>query len=249
MPSRKKAQGKARKAKTTTVATNVNTSSPCDHYGNERHWSKSDERVAKELPTEYLSQYSALDYNSLVCHKDVSLLVYHTYNKYHQCNDSQKDLIRRVLLASGTSACLRVASRRDLTRESYTIWEALPFVLIMLEIEARDKHNGARNVSIVSEIRRSLADIIHCPRETVRFFHKRSPCNCLEELYCKLKECTQRTSYCWHCRKVINIRKLSRCEGCNIAQFCSYDCAKAHWPKHKMSCKAVLSQLPNETKP
>ena len=213
MPSRKKLQGQSRKAK----RANATTKAPicaCDHHCKGRNWSKSDADAANKLAKEYGSMFCTLGV------QDLTRLVFGAYNEYQQFNDSQKDLFRRMMLASGTDACVRVSNQRDLTKESSPIREALPFIDMMLEIEVRDKYNGAMNNITIGEMTRSWQDIA-CPRETVRFFHRRNHCDCLKELYYKLKESTQRTAECYHCQKVVDIRKLSRCEGCNVAQFCS----------------------------
>eukprot|EP00956_Cyclotella_meneghiniana_P023697 scaffold46643_cov50-Cyclotella_meneghiniana.AAC.3 len=165
-------------------------------------------------------------------------MVYDVYDRYRQFSDSGKDLFRIIILSNGTSACLHIADQIDLTKEHY-MHDPLPYAmsLIMLAIEIRDKYEGALNDNIVGEIRRSLDDMTECPREIVKFFHRRNSCNCLKELYYKLKESTPRTAECWHCQKVVDIRELSRCESCQVAQFCSYDCAVAHWPQHREKCK------------
>ena len=250
MPSRKKLQGQSRKAK----QANATTKAPicaCDHLhlDKEINWSKSDEDEVWKLVAEYGSKFCEYPENSTSYDKDLRGLVIGTYKKYQQFNDSQKDLFRRIMLASGAQACIHVSSQRDLTKESSPIRAALPFVCMMLEIEVRDKYDGALSNVTAAEVRKSLDDNIRCPRETVRFFHKRNSCDCLKELYYKLKESTERTSYCWHCRKVVDIRKLSRCEGCNVAQFCSYECAVAMWPKHKEQCKMFQTKQSKETTP
>ena len=177
MPSRKKLQGQSRKAK----RGNATTKGPicaCNHLGKERKWSKYDVDAANKLTAEYLSKFCA----SIREEDLLPLLIYDTYNEYQQFNDSRKDLFRRIMLVSGVDACVRVSSQRDLTIGSSPIQEALPFVHMMLEIQVRDKYDGAINNDYVGEIRKSLENIA-CPRETVRYFHKRNHCDCLKELY------------------------------------------------------------------
>ena len=230
MPSRKKLQGQSRKAKRGNATTKANGACNHLHLGKVRSLSKSDADAANKLAAEYGSMIYALDV------QDLPVLVFSIYNKYHQFNDSQKEMFRRIMLAYGTEACVRVSSQRDLTIESSPVREALPFVDMMLDIEVRDKYDGAMNNVTEAEVTRSSDDVA-CPRETVRFFHRRNHCDCLKELYYKLKESTQRTAECYHCDEHVDIRKLSRCEGCNVAQYCSYECAVAHWPEHKTLCK------------
>eukprot|EP00956_Cyclotella_meneghiniana_P025212 scaffold52187_cov35-Cyclotella_meneghiniana.AAC.1 len=104
----------------------------------------------------------------------------------------------------------------------------------MQTIEVRDSHGGALSVSMASELQ-ILANDTFSPRETIRFFHRRNSCDCLKELYYKLKENTARTSFCYNCFESVDIRKMSQCE-CKLVNYCSYDCAVAHYPKHKVYC-------------
>ncbi|KAF5325093.1 hypothetical protein D9619_010016 [Psilocybe cf. subviscida] len=59
------------------------------------------------------------------------------------------------------------------------------------------------------------------------------------------KELTQ----CQHCYKsrMSGGAKLSKCGGCKIAQYCSRECQKADWQKHKDQCKS--NQLLHEACP
>jgi|SaaInl74LU_5_DNA_1037368.scaffolds.fasta_scaffold96411_2 hypothetical protein len=46
---------------------------------------------------------------------------------------------------------------------------------------------------------------------------------------------------CAHCRKKDVTTK--RCTGCKFEKYCSVDCQKADWKKHKPTCKALRSAL------
>eukprot|EP00956_Cyclotella_meneghiniana_P032620 scaffold90390_cov50-Cyclotella_meneghiniana.AAC.1 len=63
-----------------------------------------------------------------------------------------------------------------------------------------------------------------------------------EEIYYKLKETTKRTSMCWNCAKVVDIKLIKECEFCKTANYCSYECAVAHWRWHQKDCR-VLTKL------
>eukprot|EP00956_Cyclotella_meneghiniana_P003952 scaffold4760_cov54-Cyclotella_meneghiniana.AAC.4 len=78
----------------------------------------------------------------------------------------------------------------------------------MLAIEVRDKYNGAMNDHVACEVRKCLDDIVDCPRETLRFFHRRNSCSCLKEIYYKLKDSMKRTAECWSCSQNVDIRKV-----------------------------------------
>eukprot|EP00956_Cyclotella_meneghiniana_P020690 scaffold36833_cov22-Cyclotella_meneghiniana.AAC.2 len=57
-------------------------------------------------------------------------------------------------------------------------------------------------------------------------------------MYYNLKETTKRISWCWNCEKFEGIELFKECTFCKLANYCSYECAVADWPKHKESCKA-----------
>eukprot|EP00956_Cyclotella_meneghiniana_P028294 scaffold65295_cov71-Cyclotella_meneghiniana.AAC.7 len=82
-----------------------------------------------------------------------------------------------------------------------------------------------------------LADIMTCPREIVRYFHRNNSCDCLKELYYTLKTTTTRTTHCIVCNCVKEIQQMKQCSKCKRAQYCSQECARAHHQDHKYLCK------------
>ncbi|KAJ7114325.1 hypothetical protein C8R44DRAFT_227342 [Mycena epipterygia] len=44
---------------------------------------------------------------------------------------------------------------------------------------------------------------------------------------------------CTNCHKIDPDLKLSRCGRCKEAWYCSKECQKKHWPKHKEFCRNV----------
>lgn len=228
MPSRKKAQGKARKAKREAAA------SRCFHLG-ERNWMPDDAIAVNELYIELAFQNQSAVPGPEDYARDLILLTNCIYDKYYQLSDERKGLFQRRLLAAGTSACLAAANQIDLTKECFD--DADRLLLLIQTIEVRDKYNGAYNGTIHLEIQAPFNDIVRCPREIVRFFHRRNLCDCLQAIYYKLKETTKRTAGCWGCLKMVDIINMSRCIRCEMAQYCSYECATANWPNHKEECK------------
>lgn len=233
MPSRKKAQGKARKEKRSAAAHSSDNQNKfsCDHLG-EQNWLRDDFIAARQLFSDFVRHTFYEDDHAEELHK----LTIHTYEKYYQLNDARKDLFLRFLLGTGTEGCLAAANENDLTKTN-CICEADAYFLMIQTIEVRDKYNGAYNMAIKFEIEVPLNDIGRCPREILRFFHRRNSCDCLKEIYYKLKETTKRTSFCHNCDKIVDIRNLSQCQHCQVANYCSYECAVADWPNHKEQCK------------
>ena len=263
MPSRKKAQGKVRKQKGVDQSSDpLNNdadsqacarkekqrsnadSQACMHYGRQhmKDWSLDDVDAANKLANEF----SLKCIISLIATKDskqalgnLDRLNHEVYHEYCQFNNNSKKLFKEIMIVKGTTACIAAAKQTDLSKMPF-LSGTLPYVCIILTIEARDRYNEVINNRVAGEVRTCLVDITHCPRETVRFFHRRNSCGCLKELYYKLKESTQRTAACWNCMNIVEIRKLSRCLHCKVAQYCSYDCAVAHWQVvHKGECKEI----------
>ena len=132
------------------------------------------------------------------------------------------------------------SEQTDLLKES-TVGGIFHHVLMMKTIEVRDGYDGDLNIKIIGEIHKHFNDTRCSPRETVRLFHRQNSCDCLKELYYKLKENTKRVSPCWNCCKRFDIREISECQ-CKVAQYCSYDCAVAHWQEHKQNCKEIRTR-------
>eukprot|EP00956_Cyclotella_meneghiniana_P028285 scaffold65279_cov48-Cyclotella_meneghiniana.AAC.1 len=242
MPSRKKKQGRARKAKQAEInSSNPNKSSDdCTHFDCSRNsnWSRDDYDAANILLAEFELKYNALfaddrSRSEGAFGQSILALIEFVYDEYFQFSGEGKVIFKQILLAGGTNYCLSEAKEKDLTKET-AIPSLSHFVRVMYTIEVRDSHGGALSDSIMSEIHILSNDTVS-PRETIRFFHKRNSCDCLKELYYKLKENTKRTAMCYNCFELVDIRKMSQCE-CKIVNYCSYDCAVAHYPRHKLQC-------------
>eukprot|EP00956_Cyclotella_meneghiniana_P017093 scaffold27548_cov45-Cyclotella_meneghiniana.AAC.7 len=156
------------------------------------------------------------------------------YDEYFQFSEGGKEIFKQLLLADGTKYYISEAKQKDLTKEN-TIPNIFPLIHILHTIEVRDSHGGALSDSIMDEIQKLASDTVS-PRQTIRFFHRRNSCDCLKELYYKLKENTARTSLCYNCCELVDIRKMSQCSQCKLAHYCSYECAVAHYPEHKLYC-------------
>ena len=229
MPSRKKAQGQARKAKRAAEA-HGDGMKKCDHLSHTGNWSQDSWDVAKNLVEEFESMYYDImsvdeeDCDNYTC--GIVNLADHTCDKYSQFNDEKKELFRKIILAEGTQACLDAANESDLAKADL-IPGAFRYYILIHTLEVRDM-NGHPN---------ALDDVIRSPRQSVRYFHRRNSCDCLQEIYYKLKETTKRIAVCCNCKIIKDIREMSECEYCQMANFCSYDCALAQWTEHKEECK------------
>ena len=77
---------------------------------------------------------------------------------------------------------------------------------------------------------------------------RRSKCDCTKELYYKLKKSTRRMSLCQNpkCFVVKDIRYMMECSNCKTIQYCSKECAMAHYSEHKEFCRHLNTNLNDE---
>ena len=117
MPSRKKAQGKARKEKKQaakqSIAPPANSKSQvCLHHSLQRRdWSQDNLDAAKKLAFEYVSKYG---FGS----QDIDRMFNGFYDEYHQLNDDGKELFKEMMVMSGTEAVVATAKQVDLSKVS-----------------------------------------------------------------------------------------------------------------------------------
>lgn len=124
MPSRKKAQGQARKAKRAaeTQSNPTSAAAACYHLGLPiTNWSQDDRDVVLNLVGEYEAKiknaFSLFKCTNILqnapCTPGIFEMANVTYDKYHQFNDARKELFRRTMLGGGTDVCMRDANETD----------------------------------------------------------------------------------------------------------------------------------------
>eukprot|EP00956_Cyclotella_meneghiniana_P031147 scaffold80797_cov43-Cyclotella_meneghiniana.AAC.3 len=244
MPSRKKKQGRARKTKQAEIRSinpsHNSHSSNCDHLDPDRNWLQRDFVAANNLRIEFESKHNAFFADRLCTAAfvpSILALIEFVYDRYFQFSDGAKEIFKQLMLADGTKRCINEAKQYDMNiLKETTMPSVFYFAHMMQTIEVRDSYGGALSESIMGEIQMLASDTVSS-RETIRFFHRRNSCDCLKELYYKLKESTSRTSLCYNCFDSVDIRKMSQCGQCKLANYCSYACAVAHYPQHKEMCK------------
>ena len=89
-------------------------------------------------------------------------------------------------------------------------------------------------------------------RTLVSFFRKRIPCKCLDETYKNVKS-MKKTGLCYNPDCDLPNRKAERstmlqCTQCRIANYCSLECQKADWKKHKEGCVKTAEAAENVRK-
>ncbi|EJK46597.1 hypothetical protein THAOC_34730 [Thalassiosira oceanica] len=70
-------------------------------------------------------------------------------------------------------------------------------------------------------------------RDVVKFVAKRLPCTCLKKLRNATRKTLEKVGMCCNCLRYFRRSDLYVCTGCNIAEYCSRECQRADWSKHK----------------
>ena len=77
-----------------------------------------------------------------------------------------------------------------------------------------------------------------CGRTLVKYLKERVPCSCLDEKYARLKP-QPKTGLCSHCGERKDRKQLKFCTACESVQYCSHQCQALHWQtQHKEVCRA-----------
>jgi len=80
---------------------------------------------------------------------------------------------------------------------------------------------------------RDLNDGLHY--DIIKFFHKRSTCQCLKKIYLQ-ERVKSRRAVCKSCKVRKERSQLYLCAGCLYFYYCSEECQAAEWPVHQEKC-------------
>jgi hypothetical protein len=238
MPSRKKAKGQARKAekeKKQAEQAGAQRRASCKHFIMPENATQDDVIAAHSLLREYFDKFDAIQDEDVNDVEAKTTIAFQTYFKYLQYSDVRKQVFQELILSLGTTECVKEANEKDLATYQF-VMRAWPYVnLLSVIIQVLDKFQGPLDAHQVCEFNN-----VTCPCEMIRFFHRRNSCDCLHEIYYKLKDATTRTIACINCSKAVDVKKTFHCK-CEIAQYCSKKCALEYWPNHKEDCNFLTS--------
>ena len=146
------------------------------------------------------------------------------------------EYVATYYLAEGTGAILE--EKDDIARQSakfaicFETWR---------DIMTGNNSDVIRKWGKVEELSSDTCD----EHTLVSFFRKRIPCKCLDKRYKEVKSIVKMG----HCNnpdcplpdRKVEASKLMHCEQCTAVFYCSIECQKAAWPKHKEHCVKITN--------
>ena len=230
MPSRKRAKSKARKAKA------ILCRHGCEVISKDDICYKFVEQLEIELNTVTL----AMNHSSLLesyVESTKRLRVMSKYKAIFMNNyEENQQKLQSLLVNLGTKLLLR--DHIDSSHLADIVACAIISVIY-------PPHNFALTRSFVSssECRSTLRDLENgMPYDCLKFFYKKSSCQCLEKLYLQEKS-KKRFAYCKCCKDRKERSQLFLCSDCLFTYYCGVECQTKHWSVHQPMCKETLSVL------
>ena len=76
----------------------------------------------------------------------------------------------------------------------------------------------------------------------VSYYRKRIPCACLDEKYREVKSMKKMglcfNPNCSHPEQKVQRSTMFSCTRCGMANYCSVECQRAHWKRHRPTCNS-----------
>jgi len=237
MPSRKRAKGKARKAKAraSNCSLILHNESVCRH---------GCEVISKDDICYKLVEQLEVEMNEVINSMSGEQPLFDFYNatnkrmrankKYdiiwNDDSDETRLKLQSLLANLGTNLILRLLSPSKSKR-----WISA-FVLGVATISFNYMKDDMRKAFTSSTAKAYLLDFQdgHC-YDIIKFFHKRIPCQCLKKVYLKERS-KPRLSICNNCTAKKDRSQLYQCNGCRYIHYCGLKCQRSDWPEHQPRC-------------
>ena len=220
MPSRKKAQGKARKAAKAEVEANR-----CFHGFDQLSQSDRCKEFIKAFDLKYALTIAM-----------GNRMVGHTYSETWNAIQQQfpEVLIDDTILKNASSHYLRIAT--DSILQGKMAEPNTSHACFFEEINA-EVHKKSRPMNMSKVIEMMGID----QHTSVKFVRERIPCNCLDEKYKQVKS-IKKMGHCGNENCTSSDRNVERktmvyCANCRMINYCCRECQVADWSRHKPLCK------------
>ena len=220
MPSRKKAQGKARKAAKAEVE-----ASRCFHGFDQLSQSDRCKEFIKAFDLKYALTIAMGE-------RMVGTTYTETWNAIQQ--EFPDALIDDAILKNASSHYLRIATDSVLQGRMVEPNTSHACFFEQIIAQCHEKSRPA-NMSKVLEL---MGTDQHT---SVKFIRERIPCNCLDEK-CKQVKSITKMGHCGNGNCISSTRDVERktmvyCANCRRINNCCRECQVADWPRHKPLCK------------
>jgi len=147
-------------------------------------------------------------------------------------NDTQnRELALSYLVSRGNDMVLRGYKEN---KDSLTV--ITNAVTILEDFSSIDKNGG---MGKATDFMKGIDALRGCERSTVKFYHERSPCSCLDKHRRMAAKTQKKMGVCNNCRQAKVRSSLMLCGSCKCSQYCSRQCQTAHWQQHKEECKML----------
>lgn len=153
------------------------------------------------------------------------------HSKYPEvCNDTTNmAFVRAWLLSFGAN----LLKNRDSWCQIKLIAATVAGSVLYLENRGIFRTEGTDNSYMKL---RDLTD--SCDKRSImKFFATRLPCSCLDALNAETKQVMPKSGVCDGCKQRKERSSLMICTGCMVVQYCSYTCQYACWHHHRRFCK------------
>ena len=155
-----------------------------------------------------------------------------TTDKYADVYSSKLDTVISILLCNGTQCILDGNSRRA---QLYACIACFCEDVMAFNVNKHAAPCCAMTIELESADDRTL----------VSYYRKRIPCACLDEKYKEVKSLKKMglccNPSCSHPRRRVERSKMFYCTRCGGANYCSVECQKKHWKKHREHCDVVVT--------
>ena len=231
MPSRKRAKGRARKAKARESNCNLilHNDNVCRH-GCEV-LSKDDVcyKFVKQFEVELNVVYESIKQISLSECFSATVDKLKASKEYDTIWDGSEEIqqkLQSLFINLGTNLLLK--NQIDSTK--------LTGIVATFAITSFNNFSLVEAMA-VSKSRNLLRDLTcGCLYDYIKFFYKRSSCQCLKKMYSRVRS-KPRLARCAYCKERKDRRgQLYLCSGCLHLYYCNVECQEKHWPKHKPVC-------------
>ena len=255
MPSRKKAKGKARKA--AKEANEEESRAVVGAAANQRQEESVEAQMQQlrisaailncwhgmifpyeagnEICLDFINAFAAAFHSKdMVAGQGPFTAAYHaTIDKYANVYSSKLDTVISMLLSRGTK-CILDGGENNRVAQLFASFASYFEDYMVVRVHKSKAPNISKKFELLGADDHTL----------VSYYRKRIPCACLDEKYNEVKSVKKigrcRNTNCRLPGRKVERRKMFYCTRCGGANYCSSECQRADWKKHKEQCDAVV---------